>query len=58
MTTELREFIVTERRTGFVDDDMPVHRHTQIYTKDGELVAELCGYKDCETMEPPEWDIV
>jgi len=56
--TQLKEFIVTERRAGLNEENMAIHRHTEIYTKNGELVVELCGYENCDTLEPPEWDIV
>lgn len=52
--TELIELIQTTERYGFTEEEMPIHEHTQLYTKDGRLVVELCDLKECETLEPPE----
>lgn len=54
MRTRLIELIRTERRVGFHDNDMVVHRHIQLFTPDGELVVELCAYDGCDTVEPQE----
>jgi len=54
MTTETIELIRTTERVGFNIDGVPIHRHTQLYTFDGDLVVELCDCTECDTLEPPE----
>lgn len=51
--THTMEVIKTTTRTGFADDDRPIHRHTQLYTLDGTLIVELCDSPECETLDLP-----
>ncbi len=44
--TRVEEVIVTDDLRGD-GDTTPFHRTTQVFTKDGELIAEDCPLEDC-----------
>jgi len=55
--THTMAVIRTTTRAGFFDDDLPVHRHTQLYTLDGDCIVELCDVPECEAPDPPsDWE--